>query len=495
MLFRSQTDKPTELWFISKDGGPATDSLGVRKEPVVNGKDCNVPLLDGSAQHGFIPLVILNSSEKHGLYVGWEWQTGRLNVATANYSTRIRAGYANGGDVPTDNLSVAAGTTFEVPSTYIGVYNGTVDDGANGLKRWFWVNKVPSNMRNDSTEPWIQCGSMFQYAPGWGANEEVYKRGMSEKLSGIPFEVVEIDYVWWGPASEPRGFEAYKPWWPGSMSVGGQLAHQNGFKFNLYFCSLLNWNTKEILKEKWKQYSMDCWRDDMARTPISVLDWLSENIPNYRYENCSSGAQWKDYATLRRASVQTITDNVFSALAVRQAFYDASYAIPAAQLSQALEWRNASNEEYIAWLRSGMQGAIWWGMHGGQKDIVLPSDRPFVIQPMKDLLLLYKAKLRPLIREGNIYHILPRPDGVHWDGIEYYNTNNGKGAVMLFKPDSLPNSKTVKFAGLDAKKEYHLTFTDRPEQNTTLSGEELMELGLTISIKGKNQSEIIFFEP
>ena len=489
-----KTDKPTELWYVSKDGGPKTDSIGVRKEQVSNGKEYNIPLLDGSSQHGFVPLAILNSSGKHGLYVGWEWQTGRLNVSTTNGFTRIRAGYANGGDVPAEYLSVAAGTTFDVPSTYLGVYNGTVDDGTNGLKRWFWVNKVPSNMRKDTTEPWIQYGSMFQYATGWGANEEVYKRGMTEKLSGIPFEVVEIDYGWWGPASESRGFEAYKPWWPNSMSVGGKLAHENGFRFNLYFCGMVDWRTKEMLKAKWDQYGMDCWRDDFGRTPLSVLDWLSENIPNYRYENCSGGAQWKDYATLRRASVQTITDNVFSALAVRQAFYDASYAIPAAQLSQALEWRNAHDEEYIAWLRSGMQGAIWWGMHTGQKDIVLPSDRPFVIQPMKDLLSLYKTKLRPLIREANIYHILPRPDGVHWDGIEYYDPNNLTGAVMLFKPDSLPDTKTVQFAGLDSKKDYILTFTDRPEQNATHSGTQLMEQGLPVTIKGKNQSEIIFFQ-
>jgi hypothetical protein len=51
-----------------------------------------------------------------------------------------------------------------------------------------------------------------------------------------------------------------------------------------------------------------------------------------------------------------------------------------------------------------------------------------------------------------------------------------------------------EFARLDAKKEYVLTFTDRPEQNTTLRGEELMEKGLTVNIKGKKQSEIIFFQ-
>jgi hypothetical protein len=61
---------------------------------------------------------------------------------------------------------------------------------------------------------------------------------------------------------------------------------------------------------------------------------------------------------------------------------------------------------------------------------------------------------------------------------------------LLFTPDT----KTILFDGLDAQKEYILTFTDRPEQNTTLRGTELMENGLTVNIKGKKQSEIIFFK-
>ena len=151
--------------------------------------------------------------------MGWEWQTGRLNVVTANNLTRIRAGYADGGDVPADHLTVAAGTAFLLPSTYIGVYNGTVDDGTNGLKRWYWVNKVPSNMRNDPTEPWVQFGGMFMYnekdpAVYWGADEATYRKGMEEKLSDVGFEAVEIDYGWWGPPSVPRSYEADKKWWP-----------------------------------------------------------------------------------------------------------------------------------------------------------------------------------------------------------------------------------------------------------------------------------------
>ena len=36
--------------------------------------------------------------------------------------------------------------------------------------------------------------------------------------------------------------------------------------------------------------------------------------------------------------------------------------------------------------------------------------------------------------QADLYHILPRPDGRKWDGIEYYDPAAGKGVVYLFKP-------------------------------------------------------------
>jgi hypothetical protein len=34
---------------------------------------------------------------------------------------------------------------------------------------------------------------------------------------------------------------------------------------------------------------------------------------------------------------------------------------------------------------------------------------------------LYKKELRPLIRDASLYHVSPRPDGVRWDGIQYWD--------------------------------------------------------------------------
>lgn len=487
-----KSNGPLQVWRFSKDGGLVTPT-GVLVDSLQNGSSFDALLEDGTGWnggYGYVPLMVLDSGD-HGLYVGWENQDGRINASAYGVqpvTARVKAGYNNSG-----SINVSTGIT-ELPSVYLGVYNGDVDAGTNGLKRWYWNNKVPANMRNDPTEPWTQYGGMFQYAPGWGSNEAVYTRGVAaEKLSNTGFEAVEIDYGWWGPL--PFGvysFDADPTWWPSGMTVGGQLAHNNGFKFTLYFASMVNWDNKETLHQKMTQYGADTFRNDFQRADLRLMDWLIANHPGFRYENCDGGAHWKDYATMRRASVITSTDDVFNPLSVRKAFYDSSYCLPPAQISQCLDWTQAPDSQFVYWFRSGMLGQVFTAMADGHTNVALPSDRPAVIQPMTDNLTLYKSKLRPLIRNGNLYHVLPRPDGVNWDGIEYYDPSTQKGAVCVFKPNSTNNTQNIKLKGLNGSSNYTLTFNDGSNSTVALSGDTLMTTGINVTLNGTYKSEIIW---
>ena len=92
---------------------------------------------------------------------------------------------------------------------------------------------------------------------------------------------------------------------------------------------------------------------------------------------------------------------------------------------------------------------------------------------------LYQTKQRAILRGGDVYHILPFPDGVNWDGIQFFNTDINKGSVLLFKPsESAPDSKVIKLKGLDRKATYTLTFQDRKEQNTKMTVQNLWTPGL-----------------
>jgi hypothetical protein len=103
----------------------------------------------------------------------------------------------------------------------------------------------------------------------------------------------------------------------------------------------------------------------------------------------------------------------------------------------------------------------------------------------------YKTKIRPLVRNADLYHILPRPDGRNWDGIQYYDPSTKKGVVYLFKPGPVEDRITLKLRGVEPDARYHVTFEDGTNPNTVKTGEELQQ-GIKITLQGSPVSELMF---
>ncbi len=106
----------------------------------------------------------------------------------------------------------------------------------------------------------------------------------------------------------------------------------------------------------------------------------------------------------------------------------------------------------------------------------------------------YKTKIRPLVREADLYHILPRPDGRNRDGIEYYDPADGKGVIYLFQPSGQTTTEAIRFKGLDPKRMYSLNFENGTLPSTVKSAAELMDKGLPVKLNGGEMSELIFFQ-
>ena len=70
-------------------------------------------------------------------------------------------------------------------------------------------------------------------------------------------------------------------------------------------------------------------------------------------------------------------------------------------------------------------------------------------RPPKMQFICAKEKLRPLIREADLYHISPRPDGVHWDAVEYWQPRTRQGVVYVFHgSETGEGAHTFVLAGL-----------------------------------------------
>ena len=108
---------------------------------------------------------------------------------------------------------------------------------------------------------------------------------------------------------------------------------------------------------------------------------------------------------------------------------------------------------------------------------------------------LYKNELRPLIRDASLYHVSPRPDGVHWDGIQYWDPERKRGVVYAFR-GTIARETTHSFVleGLEPTGRYGLKFYDHSAPDRTVTGRELLGTGLKVTLPLQNSSELIFVE-
>jgi hypothetical protein len=162
---------------------------------------------------------------------------------------------------------------------------------------------------------------------------------------------------------------------------------------------------------------------------------------------------------------------------------------PAMLESYVAKWPVPRIENFRYLLRSGMLG--WFSL-------MLDTSEWSAQQrtEARRQFALYKSKLRPLIREADLYHIAERPDGVNWDGIEYYSARLGRGVLYAFHgtaPDLLTHR--FRWRGLNPERRYRLKFQDQgAAANLVLTGRSLMQEGVEVTLPLPLSSELIFAE-
>jgi alpha-galactosidase len=150
------------------------------------------------------------------------------------------------------------------------------------------------------------------------------------------------------------------------------------------------------------------------------------------------------------------------------------------------KWPTPRPENFLYMLRSGMMGWV---------SIMLDTTAWSAYQhaAAQRAIALYKEKLRPLIRDARLYHISDRPDGVHWDGMEYWDPVRGEGVVFAFRGND-PNEPEHRFvlSGLDPAKHYSLHFEDGTSDDIERTGKELMSVGLLLRLVHPLSSALVF---
>jgi hypothetical protein len=490
---------------------------------------------DGFVKEGNsnLPFQVFDVNSKHGLYIGYEWSFGRFkNLTGADPLTVTYKSYL----WDTASVTKEDGKVFNIPAVFFGTYIGDTDDGSNKMKRWFWNHKITPTLKNNPDEPLIEyC------IPGVESRVIDYYKNYPVAEWGAELGKIDIDWLDGAGEDWTKGdFKRFAYWvpdpakWPSGMTAG-DIVHSNKQKLSLYMNNTFEWadigtqegrdKQKNALLTRYDNWHYDYWRSDFTpEAPISylsheglleILDYLITSRPDFRYEHCAGGGLLKDFTTLQRATVFTNEDSGGSDYH-RESFYSCSYMInpvqiktdigmnlgPHGEVPKSKNFGAAFNQpgvindspEWVNYaLRTGFMGA---NMATNWCDYT-----PNQIEGVKKHWPLYKTKQRPILRgvkigdvPADVYHILPIPDGVNWDGIEYFNTSLNKGSVLIFKPsDKVSDSRVVKLKGLDRMASYSLTFQDRVEQNTKMTGAELMDKGIEVKgMSGNFASEIIW---
>ena len=250
----------------------------------------------------------------------------------------------------------------------------------------------------------------------------------------------------------------------------------------------------KCIYKSWGSY----WVDSSNSTDVSyhavrayydIYSKLRKDHPGLLLEVCNDGGRMVDFGTAAHGDYFSITDT-YDPTSNRRAFYDTSHVLPAAMLESYVEkWPAPRLDNFRFMLRSGMMG--WF-------TIMIDTNSWSAEQhaEAKKEIDLYKKELRPLIRDANLYHVSPRPDGIHWDGLEYWDADRKRGVLYAFRGTvEGEQSHSFRLRGLELSVRYRLRFHDHSATDRTITGEQLMRDGLQVTPKLPNSSELIFLEP
>jgi hypothetical protein len=225
-----------------------------------------------------------------------------------------------------------------------------------------------------------------------------------------------------------------------------------------------------------------------VRAYYDIYSQLRKSHPGLLLEVCNDGGRMVDFGSAAHADYFSITDT-YDPLSNRRAFYDTSHVLPAAMLESYIEkWPAPRIENFLYMLRSGMMG---WTTIMQDTNAWTAEQHTAAKQEFR----LYKDRLRPLIRTADLYHISERPDGVHWDAIEYFDSQRKRGVVYAFRGSTEKEPRhTFLLQGLRPQAKYKLSFHDHSSADRTVSGRELLEDGVALHLPFPNSSELVFFD-
>ncbi|MEE1047744.1 MAG: alpha-galactosidase [Clostridia bacterium] len=388
-------------------------------------------------------------------------------------------------------------------------------------------------------------------------SEEVLKRINCMKNNSLPNEYVWMDAGWYGKDTNPSPDEFEGDWpqhvgdWrisriihPKALRDVSEAIHKAGKKFVLWFepervmkdtkielehpeyvlyapgaiyNNLLNlgnqdaWNyCFNMLSEYISNLKIDCLRidfninplgywwqnDDSDRSGITEIkyinglyklwDALLERFLNLIIDNCASGGRRIDIETLRRSVPLWRSDQEcwanFDIEGVQNHSLSFSRWIPFSGTGGG-----RSTDEYR--IRSSYAPGVGYTNFYSEKETESYKNDVEILKKYGEEYL----KVRPYLSE-DFYPLTEVTTALDvWCAMQYDRPSEQDGVIQVFRRENSPyETATFMLGGIDANAEY--VFTDADGGEFTISGKELKESGLKLTVSEKRKAKVYFYK-
>ena len=541
-----------ENWWVEKGGSRPSDA-GTHREPISTGyqfKGRSTPYAHASEM---IPWLSIQDTTAHvGCYFGIEF-SGRVAFDLGASGPPLQVVITAGLD-PSERefrSRLLEGECFTTPTVFLGCYRGALDDGANRLHRF-----VADHLRPPAKDVRYPLVVNNSWGSGMAVDEKLARR-MIDDSAALGCEMFHLDAGWFravgdwqpGPAKFPHGlapvsdcahnkgmaFGLWVGWTQGGTDSAGpttlaatnpdqrdwfardylvtwEPAEFTGATVCLGDPAACDWCLKELrriitackpdmLEHDQMMIVDECVRTNHSHTTspgdiayhatlgyYSIYDQLRDEHPNLLFEDCVNGGHTVDFGIVRRTHYISLTDT-YDPLSNRRAFYDASFPLPPAMCECYVENHpGPSLATFKTMLRSGMMGWCTLMCDTGAWSV---DQRKVARRQIQ----IYKQWIRPLINEGNLYHISARPDEAHWDGMEYFDAKTGRGVVFAFRGTKADERNHVfELRGLDRQSSYEIWSEDGSLPRRKATGAELMDHGMKWELNEPGASDLIYLQ-
>ena len=469
--------------------------------------------------------LALRDDADNGIVFGWEFD-GRSRVNAQLSVPRDRVTLWGG---PLNlNVTVAAGREIALPAAFLGLYEGDWDEAGYRTQRY--TEAVLAAPLPDDRFPYLMYDTW-----GYGQNiDEATLRRAAQIAAGIGVELFIVDLGW---ARQIGEWEPDPVKFPGGLRALSDYVHSLGMKLGLHFVPAEAAATAPVIAQHpdWtatvnnNYYGAESlclahrpaqnWVRDSVVSLIQNygVDWITqdgENLvkvcTNTTHTHNALNSNWGNSVNGIDALVESVrlrapstlwennadggTMSTFEAVKHyatfgscdacehqprRQAIYGMSYVFPPRFISRYMQ------EPPIKFTtRSSMFGGPWILMQP------LTQLSPSEVSLLRSEGAIYKS-LRGLIRDGKVFHLLPRADGVSIEAIESFRSDLDRGVIFVYRPNSPISTPTIFPRGLDPSRNYRVSFQDSSD-SFAQSGAALMSGGIKVKLPSILSAEIVY---